>query len=328
MQERNGTTWALAAALLAAAILSFALVTPWAASAETHAASLAALEENQSTVLELAAASTAASAAITLLPGDAATPIADKLADISGYFLLALCAIYLEKYLLTVTAYAAFRLLVPAACLLLAAWLLAGRDWLRKAGWKLLVFGLAIALVIPASVKVSGLIEDTYRLSMEETLQQAKDTTQAVEDSAQSGDAGTDQGFLGGLFYQAIDPQGQFVEIFGQRVDLLIAVQHGAQAGISLLQAAHLRINLLNGVGDPPGDPDDDDKQQCQQQQEKQQKQQNLPHQVAFHNGGGHGGYKRHIPVSQERGVIHGVSVFRAVVKLLDANGVALILEL
>ena len=156
MREKNGTTWALAAALLAAAILSFALVTPWAASAETHEASLTALEEKQSTVLELAAASTAASAAITLLPGDAATPIADKLADISGYFLLALCAIYLEKYLLTVTAYAAFRLLVPAACLLLAAWLLAGRDWLRKAGWKLLVFGLAIVLVIPASVKVSG----------------------------------------------------------------------------------------------------------------------------------------------------------------------------
>ena len=45
MRERNGTTWALAAALLAAAILSFALVTPWAASAETHAASLTALEE-------------------------------------------------------------------------------------------------------------------------------------------------------------------------------------------------------------------------------------------------------------------------------------------
>ena len=52
-------------------------------------------------------------------------------------------------------------------------------------------------------------------------------------------------------------------------MDLLIAVQHGAQAGISLLQAAHLRINLLNGVGDLPGDPDNDDKQQRQQQQEK-----------------------------------------------------------
>ena len=222
MRERNGTTWALAAALLAAAILSFALVTPWAASAETHEASLAALEEKQSTVLELAAASTAASAAITLLPGDAATPIADKLADISGYFLLALCAIYLEKYLLTVTAYAAFRLLVPAACLLLAAWLLAGRDWLRKAGWKLLVFGLAIVLVIPASVKVSGMIEDTYRLSMEETLQQAKDTTAAVEDSAQSGDSQEEQGFLSGLFSKVTEGVSQVASGLTERVGQML----------------------------------------------------------------------------------------------------------
>ena len=54
--------------------------------------SIAALEEKQETVLELTAASTAASAAITLLPGDTATPIADKLADLSGYFLIVLFA--------------------------------------------------------------------------------------------------------------------------------------------------------------------------------------------------------------------------------------------
>lgn len=73
--------------------------------------SIAALEEKQETVLELTAASTAASAAITLLPGDTATPIADKLADLSGYFLIVLCAIFLEKYLLTITASAAFKVL-------------------------------------------------------------------------------------------------------------------------------------------------------------------------------------------------------------------------
>ena len=222
MGERNLRSWALAALLLALAVLSFAVVTPWAASAETHAASLAALEEKQATVLELTAAATAASAAITLLPGDAATPIAEKLADVSGYFLLALCAVYLEKYLLTLTAYAAFRLLVPAALLLLAAWLLAGRDWLRKAGWKLLVFAAAIVLVIPASVKVSGLIEDTYRVSLEETLRQAKDTTAAVEDSAQSEDAQENQGFLGGLFSKVTEEVSQAASGLTERVGQML----------------------------------------------------------------------------------------------------------
>ena len=222
MEERSLRSWALAALLLALAVLSFAVVTPWATSAETHAASLAALEEKQTTVLELTAAATAASAAITLLPGDAATPIAEKLADVSGYFLLALCAVYLEKYLLTLTAYAAFRLLVPAALLLLAAWLLAGRDWLRKAGWKLLVFAAAIVLVIPASVKVSGLIEDTYRVSQEETLRQAKDTTAAVEDSAQSGDSQEEQGFLGGLFSKVTEGVSQVVGGLTERVGQML----------------------------------------------------------------------------------------------------------
>ncbi len=58
---------------------------------------LAALEEKQTTVLELSAASAAASAAITLIPGDVATPIADKLADLSSHFLLVLCAVFLEN---------------------------------------------------------------------------------------------------------------------------------------------------------------------------------------------------------------------------------------
>lgn len=56
------------------------------------------------------------SALITLLPGDTATPIAEKMADVSGYLLVVLCAIYLEKYLVTITGYVAFTYLIPIAC--------------------------------------------------------------------------------------------------------------------------------------------------------------------------------------------------------------------
>ena len=112
--------------------------------------SIAALEEKQETVLELTAASTAASAAITLLPGDTATPIADKLADLSGYFLIVLCAIFLEKYLLTITAAAAFKVLIPAACAVFATAALFP-HLRRTAGalaWKLALFSVAIMLVV------------------------------------------------------------------------------------------------------------------------------------------------------------------------------------
>ena len=243
MKERTAKTWAAAAVLLALAVLSACVVTPWASSAETHASSLAALEEKQTTVLELAAASTAASAAITLLPGDTATPIAEKMADISGYFLLALCAIYLEKYLLTLTAYAAFRFLLPAAFLLWAAWLLADRDWLRGLARKLCVFGLAIALVIPASVKVSGLIEDTYRASMEATIAEAKETTEAVEDSAAQ-DSQEDQGWLSGLFSKVTDGISQAATGLTQKVGQML--NHFMEAlAVMLVTACVIPILVL-----------------------------------------------------------------------------------
>ena len=100
------------------ALASIFVIAGYAASPEFHAATIASLDEKTGTVLELTAASTAASAAITLLPGDTATPIADKLAELSSYFLIVISAIYLEKYLTTITGYAAFVILIPAACLL------------------------------------------------------------------------------------------------------------------------------------------------------------------------------------------------------------------
>ena len=48
--------------------------------------------------------------------GGCRNSIANKLADLSSYFLIVLCAIYLEKYLVTITGYAAFKILVPIAC--------------------------------------------------------------------------------------------------------------------------------------------------------------------------------------------------------------------
>ena len=188
---------ALAALLVLAALLSIFAVGKRASDPAYHQASIDALAEKQETVLELTA-STAASAAITLLPGDTATPIAEKLADLSGYFLIVLCAIFLEKYLLTITSYVSFTILIPAACALGIAALFSEklRAALGKLAWHLLLFALAIAFAIPAGVKVSSMIEDTYRASIEETIANAEQTTEDIQ-SATSGEA--DEGEKSGL---------------------------------------------------------------------------------------------------------------------------------
>lgn len=170
------------------ALLSFFVIARFTSSTEFNAKTIQSLDDKKITVMELAAASTAASAAITLIPGDVGTPIANKLADLSSYFLIVLCAIYLEKYLVTITGYAAFKILVPIACVFFSGYLLWRKEILRVVAQKFLLFGLAVYLVIPASVKVADMIETTYASSIESTIETAKQTTDEIE--SETGESG------------------------------------------------------------------------------------------------------------------------------------------
>ncbi len=170
------------------ALLSFFVIARFTSSTEFNAKTIQSLDDKKTIVMELATASTAASAAITLIPGDVGTPIANKLADLSSYFLIVLCAIYLEKYLVTITGYAAFKILVPIACVFFSGYLLWRKEILRVVAQKFLLFGLAVYLVIPASVKVADMIETTYASSIESTIETAKQTTDEIE--SETGESG------------------------------------------------------------------------------------------------------------------------------------------
>ena len=176
------------------AITSATVVTREVTSTKFHKNAIESLEDKRTNVLELMAACTATSAAITLIPGDAGTPIADKLADLSTYFIIVISAIYLEKYLLTITGYAAFSFLIPLACL---CWILAvalkNRAW-TYLSLKMALFGLAIFLVVPISMKMSGIIENTYQTSIEETVNSAKKTNKEIEEGSK------DEGFWKGIW--------------------------------------------------------------------------------------------------------------------------------
>ncbi|WP_432628325.1 hypothetical protein [Brotaphodocola sp.] len=184
--------WIGMVALLVIAILSFSVGAKYAAAPEHHKETIVALDEKKDTVLELTVAATATSALITLLPGDVGTPIAEKVADLSGYLLIVLCAVFLEKYLVTLTGYAAFKLFIPAACVLFAGNLIFQNRSVSQLARRLLAFGICIFLVVPASVKLSDLIDDTYHAQIEMTLEEAKGTQKILE-SGSGEDAGMQQ---------------------------------------------------------------------------------------------------------------------------------------
>ena len=166
--------------LAAVAVCSVFLFAKAATSTENNAATLEALDEKKSTVLKLTAASTALSAGITALPGDTASPIAEEIADLSTYFLIIVSAIYLEKFLVPITGFAAFYLLLPAGCVAAIVGICSRNLTFKRLGMKLALFGIAISLVIPASVKVSDYIDKTYGDSIQTTLNTALMTTDEI----------------------------------------------------------------------------------------------------------------------------------------------------
>lgn len=210
----------LAAAMILAAVLSFAVLAEALSAPSLHAGTINALEEKRDTVMGLAAASAAASAGITLIPGDVATPIADKLADLSSAFLVVLCAIYLEKYLVTMTFYVAFRYLVPAVCLLLVVNLFWQRDWLQRLMVKLVAFTVVICAVVPASMGLSGMIERTYSDSIEQTIASTEQAVESMENAA--GDE-EESGGLGGLLDQVVSGVTQAAEQVTEQVKTLLS---------------------------------------------------------------------------------------------------------
>lgn len=195
MEPKQRKKTILIAVLVLAAVLSILLSGPLS-SPNAHEGTIRYLDEKKTTILELAAASTAASVAITTIPGDTATPVAEKLADLTSYFLLITSAIFLEKYLVTLTGYAAFRFLLPLACGLGIVFLCVKRKGWRDAAVRIAAFSAALFLLVPVSVQVSNLIEATYQDSIQSTIDSAMALEEETEAAAQSEEQTEDQSWL------------------------------------------------------------------------------------------------------------------------------------
>ena len=190
---------ALYVALLVIVALVFAFpVADVMGSKETYRGSIEKLDSKAQTVTALIGTTTAASVAISAIPGDTGIPVADKLMDVAADFAIVLGAIYLEKYMLTIFGLAACRVVVPLACALGVGYVLVREDvtWragLRTSAVKLALLALALTLVVPASVQVSNMIEETFEydaasVSSEMDAEGAADSGAAATESADAAD--------------------------------------------------------------------------------------------------------------------------------------------
>lgn len=162
------------------ALFSLSVVSKWAGNPETHRHAIEQIDDKISTAMKLTATATAVSAGVSLLPDDACTPIASEIAELAKYFLVVLSALYLEKYMLSLTGIISFAVLIPAACAVLGAGILSKRQVFKNIAVKLGVFAIALYLLVPSSVLLSDAIYSTYEVSISETISDAASTSEIL----------------------------------------------------------------------------------------------------------------------------------------------------
>ncbi len=175
----------IVAVLLLIGVISFTRIAPIAAAPENHVHSIEQTEDKIGKVMTLSGGSAATSATLSLLPGDLCTPIAEQLAQLASYFLLILSALYLEKFLISLSGYITFMVLIPIACLFLCGRVITGKKQLESIAYKIAIVGLIIFMIVPASVWLSDKVYQTQAASVDNAIEEYNDLE--IEGDSDSG---------------------------------------------------------------------------------------------------------------------------------------------
>ena len=122
--ERPLLRYGIVALLIIAALLSEFVGRPHFENVETWSGTIEVIDAKKNNVLALTTSTIALSAAISALPDDTGTPVAEQLTQLSGNLGIVLAVLYLEKYLLTILGFLSLGVLGPVAFALLAISLL------------------------------------------------------------------------------------------------------------------------------------------------------------------------------------------------------------
>ena len=77
---------------------------------------------------------------------------------------------YLEKFLITISGYITFSVLIPLACVIVAAVVISGNKKFLSVAGKIALIGFIIYLIVPASIVLSDKIYQTQEDTVSQTI--------------------------------------------------------------------------------------------------------------------------------------------------------------
>ena len=146
------------------------------------------LEESKMTVMEFSGATIAVSLAITALPDDFGSPLANTLTDMNKYFIFIFAVLFVEKLIVVQGMTLSFLYIIPFACGLYILSVLSGKAIFKVFASKLMILGLAVVLVIPLSTHFTEKVCKDYLVYVDETISEANDGAEKVNVVMASGD--------------------------------------------------------------------------------------------------------------------------------------------
>ena len=173
--------------LLLIAALSFFVVTTTLPESDFIKDSLESVEDNSNTVMQFSAATLSASLALSALPDDFATPLADSLADMNIYFIAILVALFLEKILIQCGIKAAFAILIPLACFVGILFTATKKTVLKSLAIRLCVLGLTVAFVVPCSTHITNVAASELTEYVDETIEGTENSAGKLNEVMEGG---------------------------------------------------------------------------------------------------------------------------------------------
>lgn len=151
---------------------------------------LDSLEDSKITVMEFSGATIAASLAITALPDDFGSSLANTLTDMNKYFVLIFAVLYVERLIVVEGMKLSFVYIIPIACGLYILAVLSGKAFFRNLAAKLMILGLAVVFVIPISTHFTEKVCEDYLVYVDETIEEANAGAEKVNGVMASGEEG------------------------------------------------------------------------------------------------------------------------------------------
>ena len=132
------------------------------------------LEESQNTIMAFSGTTMAASLALSALPDDFGTPLANTISDLNMYFVFILVVVFVEKLIVLEGAKISFAYIIPIACVLYILFMLTTKEIFKNFANKLLILGISLIVVIPFSTHFTETVCDDYLAYVDKTIEETE----------------------------------------------------------------------------------------------------------------------------------------------------------